>query len=254
MAARLREAGAVILGKANLSEWANFRSTQSSSGWSAVGGACRNPYVLDRNPCGSSSGSGTAVSANLAAAALGTETDGSIVCPGVGQRAGRHQAHRWPDQPGRGGPHLPHPGHHRPDGPNGGRRRRGAGGADRGGRPRRGHRGQRWQQPHRLRAVPGPRRPGRGPDRGGPPAVDPQPRDGGHLRRRGRQAGRPRGRPGRPGRVPVVRRVQHRLAGVRRAAAGVQDRPGPLPPTPGSVARRPWPTSSPSTTPMPTPS
>lgn len=81
MAARLREAGAVILGKTNMSEWANFRSTQSSSGWSAVGGACRNPYVLDRNPCGSSSGSGAAVSANLAAAALGTETDGSIVCP-----------------------------------------------------------------------------------------------------------------------------------------------------------------------------
>lgn len=79
--ARLREAGAVILGKANLSEWANFRSTQSSSGWSAVGGACRNPYVLDRNPCGSSSGSAAAVSANLAAVSLGTETDGSIVCP-----------------------------------------------------------------------------------------------------------------------------------------------------------------------------
>ena len=79
--ARLREAGAVILGKANLSEWANFRGFQSSSGWSAVGGACRNPYVLDRNPCGSSSGSAAAVSASLAAAALGTETDGSIVCP-----------------------------------------------------------------------------------------------------------------------------------------------------------------------------
>jgi amidase len=80
-AARLREAGAVILGKANLSEWANFRSTHSSSGWSARGGQCRNPYVLDRNPCGSSSGSAAAVSANLCAAALGTETDGSIVCP-----------------------------------------------------------------------------------------------------------------------------------------------------------------------------
>ncbi len=80
-AARLREAGAVILGKANLSEWANFRGFQSSSGWSARGGACRNPYVLDRNPCGSSSGSGAAVSANLTAVAIGTETDGSIVCP-----------------------------------------------------------------------------------------------------------------------------------------------------------------------------
>ena len=78
---RLREAGAVILGKANLSEWANFRSTRSSSGWSARGGQCRNPYALDRNPCGSSSGSGVAVSANLCAVAVGTETDGSIVCP-----------------------------------------------------------------------------------------------------------------------------------------------------------------------------
>ncbi len=81
VAARLRAAGALLLGKANLSEWANFRSTRSSSGWSARGGQCRNPYVLDRNPCGSSSGSGAAVSANLAAAAIGTETDGSIVCP-----------------------------------------------------------------------------------------------------------------------------------------------------------------------------
>ena len=79
--ARLREAGAVLLGKANLSEWANFRSTRSSSGWSSRGGQCRNPYVLDRNPCGSSSGSGAAVSASLAAVAVGTETDGSIVCP-----------------------------------------------------------------------------------------------------------------------------------------------------------------------------
>src|SRR5437899_4026990 len=78
---RLRAAGAVVLGKANLSEWANFRSTRSTSGWSARGGQCRNPYSLDRNPCGSSSGSGVAVSANLCAVAVGTETDGSIVCP-----------------------------------------------------------------------------------------------------------------------------------------------------------------------------
>jgi amidase len=78
---KLRAAGAVILGKTNLSEWANFRSTRSSSGWSGRGGQTRNPYILDRNPCGSSSGSGVAVSANLAAAAVGTETDGSIVCP-----------------------------------------------------------------------------------------------------------------------------------------------------------------------------
>ena len=81
VAKKLRDAGAVILGKTNLSEWANFRSTKSSSGWSARGGQTRNPYALERNPCGSSSGSGVAISANLAAAAIGTETDGSIVCP-----------------------------------------------------------------------------------------------------------------------------------------------------------------------------
>jgi amidase len=78
---RLRAAGAVILGKTNLSEWANFRSTKSTSGWSGRGGQVKNPYALDRNPCGSSSGSGSAIAANLAAAAIGTETDGSIVCP-----------------------------------------------------------------------------------------------------------------------------------------------------------------------------
>ncbi len=81
VAHKLREAGAVILGKTNLSEWANFRSSNSSSGWSGRGGQTRNPYVLDRTPCGSSSGSAVAVAANLAAAALGTETDGSILCP-----------------------------------------------------------------------------------------------------------------------------------------------------------------------------
>ena len=78
---RLRAAGAIILGKANLSEWANFRSSRSSSGWSSRGGQTRNPYALDRTPCGSSSGSAVAVSANFCAAAIGTETDGSIVCP-----------------------------------------------------------------------------------------------------------------------------------------------------------------------------
>ncbi|MDN5202886.1 amidase [Fulvivirgaceae bacterium BMA10] len=78
---KLREAGAIILGKTNLSEWANFRSTRSSSGWSGRGGQTRNPYILNRNPCGSSSGSGAAVSANLCAIAIGTETNGSIVCP-----------------------------------------------------------------------------------------------------------------------------------------------------------------------------
>ena len=81
IAAKLRAAGAIFLGKANLSEWANFRSTHATSGWSGRGGLARNPYVLDRNPCGSSSGSGGGVAANLCAAAIGTETDGSIVCP-----------------------------------------------------------------------------------------------------------------------------------------------------------------------------
>lgn len=81
VAAKLRDAGTVILGKANLSEWANFRSTNSSSGWSARGGQCRNPYALNRSPCGSSSGSGVSVSANLTSVAIGTETDGSVVCP-----------------------------------------------------------------------------------------------------------------------------------------------------------------------------
>ena len=81
VAQKLREAGAVILGKTNLSEWANIRSTHSTSGWSGRGGQTHNPYALNRNPCGSSSGSGAAVSANLCAFAIGTETDGSIVCP-----------------------------------------------------------------------------------------------------------------------------------------------------------------------------
>ena len=78
---RLRDAGAIILGKANLSEWANFRSTRSTSGWSSVGGQTRNPYDVRRNPCGSSSGSAVAVAANLVTVAVGTETNGSIVCP-----------------------------------------------------------------------------------------------------------------------------------------------------------------------------
>jgi amidase len=81
VARKLREAGAVILGKSNLSEWANIRSSHSTSGWSGRGGQTHNPYALDRNPCGSSSGSGAAVSANLCTVAVGTETDGSIVCP-----------------------------------------------------------------------------------------------------------------------------------------------------------------------------
>jgi len=81
VAAQLRKAGAVIVGKTNLSEWANIRSSHSTSGWSGRGGLTRNPYALDRNPCGSSSGTGAAVSANLSVAGVGTETDGSVVCP-----------------------------------------------------------------------------------------------------------------------------------------------------------------------------
>src|SRR5437016_7299875 len=81
VAQKLRAAGAVIIGKTNLSEWANIRSSHSTSGWSGRGGLTKNPYALDRNACGSSSGSGVAVSANFCAAAIGTETDGSIVCP-----------------------------------------------------------------------------------------------------------------------------------------------------------------------------
>ncbi|MEP6743222.1 MAG: amidase [bacterium] len=81
VAKKMRDAGAIILGKTNLSEWANFRSNHSTSGWSARGGQTKNPYVLDRNPCGSSSGSGAAAAANLCGAAIGTETDGSVVCP-----------------------------------------------------------------------------------------------------------------------------------------------------------------------------
>ena len=81
VADRLRTAGAIILGKTNLSEWANFRSSKASSGWSGRGGQCRNPYALDRSPCGSSSGTGASVAANLAVVGVGTETDGSIVCP-----------------------------------------------------------------------------------------------------------------------------------------------------------------------------
>jgi amidase len=81
LTAGLRDAGAIILGKTNLSQWANFRSNQSMSGWSALGGQVRNPHMLDRNPCGSSSGSGSAVAASLAPGAVGTETNGSIICP-----------------------------------------------------------------------------------------------------------------------------------------------------------------------------
>ena len=83
VAKKLRDAGAIILGKTNLSEWANFRSTKSISGWSGRGGQTNNPYILDKNPCGSSAGTGASISANLAAVGVGTETNGSIICPSV---------------------------------------------------------------------------------------------------------------------------------------------------------------------------
>ncbi len=107
LVARLRDAGAIILGKTNLSEWANIRSNNSTSGWSAVGGLTKNPHALDRNTCGSSAGSGAATAASLAPITIGTETDGSITCPAgvngvVGLQAygrpGQPHAYR-PDQP-----------------------------------------------------------------------------------------------------------------------------------------------------------
>ncbi|MFG2532111.1 amidase family protein [Streptomyces sp. NPDC048516] len=98
---RLRDAGAVILGKTNLSEWANFRAAKPTSGWSAVGGQTHNPYVLDRNPCGSSSGSAAALAASLSQVAIGTETDGSIVCPaGMNGVVGHKPSHGLVSQAG----------------------------------------------------------------------------------------------------------------------------------------------------------
>ena len=120
---RLRAAGAVILGKANLSEWANFRSTNSSSGWSAVGGLTANAHVLDRNPCGSSSGSGAGVAASLAQVAIGTETDGSIVCPAGANGVVGHQAHPRVGLARGGGADLGPAGHGGPDGSSRRRRR-----------------------------------------------------------------------------------------------------------------------------------
>ena len=128
LARRLREAGAVIIAKTNLSEWANFRSTHSTSGWSGRGGLCRNPYALDRNTSGSSSGTGGATSANLAAIGIGTETDGSIVSRRHLQRPGGHQADGGPGEPDRHRPDLPHPGHGGPDDADRGRRRSAADG------------------------------------------------------------------------------------------------------------------------------
>ena len=128
---RLRAAGAVVLGKANLSEWANFRGVVPPpvtdgglylNGWSARGGFTRNPYGLALDPCGSSSGSAVAPAANLCAIAIGTETDGSIVCPAGKQRGRRAQADGRAGRPGRDHPDRPQPGHGRPDDPHRDRR------------------------------------------------------------------------------------------------------------------------------------
>ena len=121
--ARLREAGAVILGKTNLCEWANFRSTRSTSGWSGRGGLCRNPYALDRNTCGLQLGLGAAVAANLAPPASARETDGSIVSPVDHARSSGIKPTVGPAEPRRHHPDLAHAGHGRPDGAH--RRRRG---------------------------------------------------------------------------------------------------------------------------------
>ena len=128
---KLRAAGAIILGKTNLSEWANFRSSRSTSGWSGRGGLTLNPYALDRNACGSSSGTGAGISANLAAVGIGTETDGSIICPSSFCGLVGHQADRGAGEPGGNHPHLRNPGYRGPDGPYRGRH----------GRPPRHHRG-----------------------------------------------------------------------------------------------------------------
>lgn len=103
----LTNAGALILGKTNLSEWANIRSDHSISGWSAVGGLVKNPYALNRNACGSSSGTGAAIAASLAGGGVGTETDGSVTCPASINGLVGTQTHGWPCVPHAGDPHLP---------------------------------------------------------------------------------------------------------------------------------------------------
>ncbi len=155
---RLRAAGVVIVGKTNLSEWANFRSSRSTSGWSSRGGQTKNPYVLDRNPCGSSSGTGTAIAASLAAIGVGTETDGSIICPAAVGGTRRSQTHGRRRESPRHHPDLGLTGHRRPDGTHG-RRRRPAADRPGGGRRRR----SRWAGRARWhsRRLPGRARCGR---------------------------------------------------------------------------------------------
>ena len=159
--ARLRAAGVVILGKTNLSEWANFRSTRSTSGWSARGGLTKNPYALDRNTSGSSSGSAAAIAASLATLAVGTETDGSIVSPVVDQRPRRGEADGRAGEPQRHHPDRPVDGHGRPDDAHGPRR---GVAAHRAGRQRRARRRRPRTRPgtrSRLHAGPRSARPRR---------------------------------------------------------------------------------------------
>jgi amidase len=152
---RLRAAGALIIGKANLSEWANFRSAPSSSGWSGIGGQTNMAYVLDRNPCGSSSGSGVVASADLATVTVGTETDGSIVCPsGANGIVGIKPTLGLASRSGIG-----RPGHGRPDDPQRDRRRRRARRDDRLRPEGPGHRGADRQCLQELHEVPRQARP-----------------------------------------------------------------------------------------------
>ncbi len=148
---KLRDAGAVILGKANLSEWANFRSTHSTSGWSTLGGQAANPHALDRNPSGSSSGSAVAVAAGLAPVAVGTETDGSIVCPASACGIVGIKPTRGPGQPQRDRARLAGPGHRGADDPLGSGRSRAAHRARRARPGRPGHRSQRPAAPATTR-------------------------------------------------------------------------------------------------------
>ena len=152
---QLKAAGALVIGKANLSEWANFRSGPSSTGWSGIGGQTNMAYVLDRNPCGSSSGSGVVASADLAVAAVGTETDGSIVCPSGANGVVGIKPTLGLLEPGGRRPDQRRPGHRRPDGPQRDRRCGAPRRPDRRRLRRPGHGRPGRQRLHRLHAVPG---------------------------------------------------------------------------------------------------
>ena len=188
---RLRAAGAVVLGKTNLSEWANFRGlvpkpvTEAGlflNGWSARGGFTRNPYDLAWDPCGSSSGSAVAAAANLCAIAVGTETDGSIVCPAGSNADRRPQTDGRARRPGRDRPHRPQPGHGGSDGPHRDRRR------DHAQRAALALRRGAWPAtPARLPGIPRARVVARGPDRGRSAAVRRR-RSGGRRAERGHRA------------------------------------------------------------------